>query len=77
MEITAGNGGNANYSKQYIDPATVPSNIVAYIPITLTANPAGGTTPYSYQWYLGAGCFPYRLALNVIMRGYVVFCVSP
>ncbi|MGA2874448.1 MAG: hypothetical protein ABSE82_02805, partial [Nitrososphaerales archaeon] len=24
--------------------------------ITLTANPSGGTTPYSYQWYTGAAC---------------------
>ncbi len=24
--------------------------------ITLTANPSGGTTPYYYQWYTGAGC---------------------
>ena len=24
--------------------------------ITLTANPSGGTTPYSYQWYTGASC---------------------
>jgi len=24
--------------------------------ITLTANPAGGTHSYSYQWYTGAGC---------------------
>ena len=36
VEITAGNGGNANYSKQYIDPVTVPTNIVAYLPITFT-----------------------------------------
>ena len=36
VEITAGNGGNANYSKQYIDPLTVPTNIIAYLPITFT-----------------------------------------
>ncbi len=24
--------------------------------VTLTANPSGGTAPYSYQWYTGAGC---------------------
>lgn len=24
--------------------------------ITLQANPSGGTTPYSYQWYTGASC---------------------
>jgi sugar lactone lactonase YvrE len=24
--------------------------------ITLTANPSGGTSPYRYQWYTGAGC---------------------
>lgn len=24
--------------------------------ITLTANPSGGSTPYSYQWYAAAGC---------------------
>src|SRR5207247_2603788 len=24
--------------------------------ITLTANPSGGTTPYSYGWYSAAGC---------------------
>ena len=24
--------------------------------VTLTANPSGGTTPYSYQWYTGASC---------------------
>jgi hypothetical protein len=24
--------------------------------VTLAANPSGGTTPYSYQWYTGAGC---------------------
>ncbi len=24
--------------------------------VTLTANPSGGTQPYNYQWYTGAGC---------------------
>ena len=36
VEITAGNGGNANYSKQYIDPLTLPTNILEYLPITFT-----------------------------------------
>jgi YVTN family beta-propeller protein len=57
VEITAGNGGNANYSKQYIDPVTVPSNIVAYIPITLTnneGNPLAANTPINITFDAGA-----------------------
>ncbi len=34
VEITAGSRGSLNYSSQYIDPVTVPTNIVAYLPIT-------------------------------------------
>lgn len=48
VEITAGNGGNANYSRQWIDPVTVPTNIVAYLPITLVntqASAVAANTP--------------------------------
>ena len=46
-----------------VNPALVAGAITPSAPIidsgqsiTLTANPSGGTTPYSYQWYTGASC---------------------
>jgi len=49
--------------KVTVDPALSAGAITAMSPtivkgqsITLTANPSGGTAPYTYQWYTGAGC---------------------
>ncbi len=35
VEITMGSAGDSNYTMQYTDPVTIPSNIIKYLPITL------------------------------------------
>src|SRR5438093_1856760 len=39
--------------------------------ITLTANPSGGTTPYSYNWYSAAGCPSGSLIPGAILSTYL------
>ena len=45
---------NPAFSAGTITPAAPTIN--AGQSITLTSSPSGGTPPYSYQWYTGAGC---------------------
>lgn len=36
--------------------ATGAFNVAAGALVTLTANPSGGSSPYTYQWYTGTSC---------------------
>jgi len=59
IEITAGSGGNANYSKQYIDPVTMPTNILEYVPVTLTNSQSTGI-PNPFQQMITVNSLAYQ-----------------
>src|SRR5206468_1611386 len=61
-----------------VNPALVAGAITPPAPtidtgqsITLTANPSGGTTPYSYNWYSAAGCPSGSLIPGAILSTYL------
>lgn len=57
--VTVCAGGNTvTVNGQLVAGPITPSSpkVGASQTVALTANPSGGTTPYTYQWYAGAGC---------------------
>lgn len=59
IEISFSSGGNANYSKVIDDPLTIPTDIVEYVPITLT-NSQGTGVENNFQMGLSVNSLAYQ-----------------